>query len=131
MAAAAAMAGLTRCVRPPRPWPAFEIAVRGRGAALARLELVGVHREAHRAARLAPFEAGLDEDLVEPFLLGLVLHQARARHDQRVDAGRDLAALGDRGGGAQILDAAVGAGADEDASAPGSRSSGVPGFRPI
>src|SRR5258708_26334165 len=31
---------------------AFEIAVRGRGAALARIELVGIHGEAHRAARL-------------------------------------------------------------------------------
>src|SRR5205814_6195351 len=42
---------------------ALEIAVRGRGAALLRLQLVGVHGEAHRAARLAPLEAGLDEDL--------------------------------------------------------------------
>src|SRR5262245_12066638 len=54
---------------------AFEVAVRGRGAALARCELVGIHRKAHGAARLAPFEAGLDEDLVEAFGLGLLLHQ--------------------------------------------------------
>src|SRR5690349_15058937 len=32
---------------------ALEIAVRGRGAALLGLELVGVHRQAHRAAGLA------------------------------------------------------------------------------
>src|ERR1700689_4140100 len=56
---------------------ALEIGVGGRGAALARLELVGVHGEAHRAAGLAPFEARLEEDAVEPLLLGLVLHGAR------------------------------------------------------
>src|ERR1700721_4086241 len=47
--------------------PSLEIAVRGRGAAFFRRQLVGVHREAHRAARFAPCEAGLDEDLVEAF----------------------------------------------------------------
>src|SRR3990170_3985473 len=52
--------------------PAFEVAVRGRGAALARLELVGIHGEAHRAARLAPVEARGLEDLVETFLLRLL-----------------------------------------------------------
>src|SRR5262245_31718235 len=55
---------------------AFEVAVRGRGAALAGLQAVVVHGETHRAARLAPFEAGLAEDAVEPFLLGLPLDQA-------------------------------------------------------
>src|SRR5213594_2895387 len=55
---------------------AFEIAVRGRGTTLAGLELVGVHRQAHGTAGLAPFETSLEEDPVEAFLLGLVLHQA-------------------------------------------------------
>src|SRR5690606_1756672 len=32
----------------------LEVAVRGRGAALARGELVGVHAQAHRAPRVAP-----------------------------------------------------------------------------
>ena len=94
---------------------AFEVAVRGRGAALSGLDAVGVHRQAHRAALQAPFEAGLDEDLVQTFLLGLGLHQAGARHDHRRDVRRDLAALGDLGGGAEILYAAVGARADEHA----------------
>src|SRR3974390_2469373 len=53
----------------------LEIAVRGRGAPLLRLQLVRIHRKAHRAARLAPFETGLDEDLVEPFRFGLCLHE--------------------------------------------------------
>src|SRR3954471_5205248 len=62
---------------------ALEVAVRGRGAALARLEPVGVHGQAHRAALDAPFEAGLEEDLVETLLLGLGLHQARAPRPAR------------------------------------------------
>ena len=89
MAAAAAMAGVTRCVRPPA-LAAFEVAVRGRGAALARLQLVGVHRQAHAAARLAPLEAGGFEDLVQPLGLGLLFHLHRARHDHRVDIAVDL-----------------------------------------
>ena len=94
---------------------ALEIAVRGRGAALAGLELVGVHGEAHRAAGLAPLEAGGEEDLVQPFGLGLLLHQARARHDHGVvELVGDLLAFDDLGDRAQILDAAIGAGADED-----------------
>ena len=78
MPAAAAIAGHTRCVRPPCALAAFEIAVRRRRAALARLQPVGVHRQAHRAARLAPFEAGVAENLVQAFALGLLLDQARS-----------------------------------------------------
>jgi len=113
--------------RPTRPWPArrgacgpcspapLEVAVRGRGAALAGLKFVRVHGEAHRAAGLAPLEAGGEEDFVEPLRLGLRLNEAGTRHDHGVDALIDLAALRDPGCGAQVLDAAVGARANEDA----------------
>ena len=74
IAAAAAMAGLIRWVRPPLTLPSLEIAVRGRGATLARLEPVVVHGHAHRAAGIAPFEAGVEEDAVEPLRLGLHAH---------------------------------------------------------
>src|SRR6185312_1173340 len=46
---------------------AFEIAVRSRSAAFVRLQPIIVHGQAHGAARLAPVEAGGDEDLVEAF----------------------------------------------------------------
>ena len=59
--------------------PALEVAVGGRGAALPRLELVGVHAQAHRAAGAAPLTAGLLEDHVEPLVLGLQPHPDRAR----------------------------------------------------
>src|SRR4029079_16221724 len=90
---------------------ADEVAVRGRGDALAERAGVAVDADAHRAARLAPVEAGLAGDLVAPLCFGLLLDQARACHDPGGDLG--LAALGDGGGGAQVLDPAVGAGADE------------------
>src|SRR6185436_15137586 len=48
------------------PLPALEVAVRGRHAVLAGLELVAVHRQAHGAAGLAPLAAGLLEDRVQP-----------------------------------------------------------------
>ena len=94
---------------------ALEVAVRGRGAALARAQDVGVHAEAHRAARHAPVEAGLAEDLVEALGLGLRLDLLGAGHDHRVDARRDLAPVDDLGGGAQVADARVRARADEHA----------------
>src|SRR5689334_23603698 len=59
--------------------PALEIAVRRRRAALARLEAIVVHREAHRAARLAPLEPGVAKRAIEAFGLGLRLHQTRPR----------------------------------------------------
>src|SRR5262245_43452738 len=58
---------------PARALAALEVAIRRRRSALAGLELVAVHGEAHRAAGLAPVEAGFLEDLVEAFLLGLFL----------------------------------------------------------
>src|SRR6185312_5300785 len=61
--------------------PALEIAVRSRGATLAWRQLVRIHRETHRAARLAPVEAGGLEDLVQPFGFGLRFHQTGARHN--------------------------------------------------
>src|SRR5690348_326547 len=50
--------GRTHQVRPAAlALAALEIAVRGRGTALARRQLVGIHGEAHRAAGFAPLEA--------------------------------------------------------------------------
>ena len=47
-----------------------EITVRRRSGNFAAIELVGIHRETHGTTRLAPFEAGFFEDLVQPFLFG-------------------------------------------------------------
>src|SRR3984957_14074304 len=94
--------------------PALEIAVRGAGGTLARGQLVGIHAEAHGTARIAPLEAGFEQDAVQAFGLGLFLHLAGAGDDQRLHTVGDFAAFGDVGSGTDVLDAAVGAGADED-----------------
>src|SRR5256885_9950476 len=52
-----------------RALAALEIAVGRTGAELVADELVGVHRETHRATGGAPFEAGRGEHLVDAFLL--------------------------------------------------------------
>src|SRR6476620_11555264 len=52
-----------------RAWPlaADEIAVGGRDRALAGRHRLAICGQTHRAARLAPLKARLDEDLVQPF----------------------------------------------------------------
>ena len=113
-AVAAATSGDTRWVRPPLPCRPSKLRLDVRRAALAGRELVGVHAETHRAAGLPPLGAGRGEDRVEALLLGLLAHPHRARHDEHPHAVGDLAALDDLGDGAQVLDAAVRARADED-----------------
>src|ERR1035438_664867 len=57
---------------------ALEVAVGGGGAALAGDEAVGVHGEAHGAARFPPLEAGGEEYLVQPLGFGLALDRPGA-----------------------------------------------------
>jgi len=64
---------------------AFEVSVARRGRSFARLELIGIHRQAHAAARLSPFETGFDEDLIESFFLGLLLDQTGTGNDDRAN----------------------------------------------
>src|ERR1041384_4818138 len=68
------------------------VAVAGRDGVLAGLEAIAVHRDAHRAARVAPLGAGVAEHAVEALALGLALDRLGARHDERADAAGDLAA---------------------------------------
>src|SRR5207245_2705753 len=93
--------------------PAFEVAVRGRGAALPRPEDVRVHTEAHRASGVAPLETRVAEESVEALALGLRLHEHRARHDERAHAGPHPATANDVARDAQVLDARVRARAEE------------------
>src|SRR5438067_1067113 len=67
---------------PTRALAALEVAVRGGRAALAGIQAVGIHAQAHRATGLAPLETRVAEHAVESFVLGLLLHYARARHHQ-------------------------------------------------
>src|SRR3989344_172561 len=99
---------------PTGPLTAFEVAVGGGGAMLATAEFVRVHRQAHGAARLAPFKTGLKENGVQPFGFGLRLDQAGTWNDHGLLEGRaPRAAFGDKGGSAQFCAARVGARADK------------------
>ena len=92
---------------------ALKVAVGGRRAALALGQLVGVHRQTHGAARETPLKAGLFEDIGQALFFGLGPDQTGAGDDHGAHAVLDLVALQDGSSGAQILDPAVGAGADE------------------
>src|SRR5260370_18786331 len=63
--------------------PPFKVAIARRCASLARGEDVRVHAQAHRTARVAPFEPGGLEYRVNPFLLSCALHCRRPTHPHR------------------------------------------------
>src|ERR1700722_14558989 len=106
-------------VRPgPAALPVLKVAVRGRGAPLAGRHAVVGAAEAHRAAGRPPFEAGVEENLVESLIFGGLLYQARTRYDHAAHAGREPPPAGDRRRRAQVVQAGVGAGAGEDAVDP-------------
>ena len=57
------------------PLPPFKVAVAGGGASLSGLQDIGVHSEAHAAARLTPLEPGLLENLIQSLCLRLLFDQ--------------------------------------------------------
>src|SRR4051794_22091303 len=62
--------GRTHQMGAPSPaLPAFEVAVRGRCAALAGTEHIFVHAETHGAAGIAPLESGRGKDTVQSLAL--------------------------------------------------------------
>ena len=83
---------------------ALEVAVRGARDTLAGGGDVGVRPEAHRAAGVAPVEAGGAEHRVEALRLGLALDLHGARDDHRVDVGGHAVAVDHGGRGAQVAD---------------------------
>src|SRR5664280_1806855 len=95
------------------PLAADEVAVTCRNASLSRGDDLVVDGEAHRASRLAPFEAGCGEDAVESECLGLAPHALRSRHHPRAHALRHVPAANDLRGRLQVRETAVGAGAEE------------------
>ena len=112
-AAAATIAGDIRCVRAPAPWRPLKLRLvveAQRSPDATRSPFMPTHIEQPDAAHSRP---AADEDAVEALLLGLTLDRRRARRDEARHF--RLAAGEHRGRGAQVLDAAVGARADEHA----------------
>src|ERR1700680_2078750 len=94
---------------------ALEVTVGGRGTALPGLQDVGIHPQAHRAARYAPVKSGVAEDTVEALGLGLGLDLLGSGYDHRAHVRGHLAPGNDLGGGAEVADTRVRARADEHA----------------
>src|SRR5262249_44150577 len=55
---------------PARSLAPLEVAIAGGSAALAGLEPVGIHAQAHGASGLAPFKPGFSKDAMQAFLFG-------------------------------------------------------------
>src|SRR5690606_7005222 len=99
---------------PAKALTTFEVPVGGRRTMLALPQLVGVHGQTHGATRVTPFQARLDKDLVQAFLLRLRFNQAGTRnHHGLLQAGSHLAAFYHRSRFAQILNPTVGTGTDK------------------
>ena len=115
MAAAAAIAGLTRWVRPPRPWrPSklrFEVEAQ-RWPGSSRSAFMARHIEQPGSRHSKPASRKI---LSRPSFSASAFTRPEPGTTMAETFAGDLAAARDLGGGAQILDAAVGAGADEHA----------------
>ena len=61
----------------PPTLPPFEVAVRGRSAALPGLQHIVVHAQAHRTPRIAPLESRVQEDAVQAFFFRGTFHGGR------------------------------------------------------
>ena len=112
-AVAAATAGETRCVRPPRPWrPSkfrFDVdAQRSPGASVSGFMARHIEHPA-RATRTPPRV----KIAVEPLGLGLRLHPLRARHAERTDPGLTCPPRSTSAAITEVLDPRVRARADE------------------
>src|SRR5262245_46475406 len=95
-----------------RSLTAAEIAIGGRCTAFSRLHYVAVDPNAHGTARVRPFKPCLAEDTVKAFFLCLTFN---GRGTRRYQSGHLADTAGEnRRGRAQVFDARVGAGADED-----------------
>ena len=115
-AAAAAISGLIRCVRPPAPWRPSKLRFDVEAQRSLGPEDVGVHAEAHRAARVAPLEAGVGEDRSRPSASASALTRIEPGHDHRAHAARRRACRARPSAAARrSAQPAVRARADEDA----------------
>src|SRR4029453_9696715 len=95
-----------------RSLTAAEIAVSGRCTTFTRLHHIAVDPNAHGAAGVRPFKPCLTEDTVEAFFLCLTFNR---RGTWRYQSGHLADTAGEnRRGSAQVFDARVGTGADED-----------------
>ena len=99
---------------PPLPLAPFEVPIAGADRILSGGQPIVVHRDTHRAARLAPFRARGPEDGVESLGFRLALDLLRARDDEHAHALGDRASAHERRRLPEIRDAGVRAAAEKD-----------------
>ena len=102
-----------------RPLLAGKVAVAGRDLHLALADHADVAGGAAATAGIADDKAGVEQRLQHAALQHLAIHLAGGRHHRGHHAWRDMLALDHLGDGGEILEAAVGAGADKDRVDPG------------
>ena len=113
-AAAATMSGLMRRVRPVGlPWRPLKLRLEELAQSWSPTSLSGIHRQAHRAAGLAPLEAGVAEDPVDAERRAEDADALRTGHGDRLHARRDAAALEELRHLLKIAQPPVGARAEE------------------
>src|SRR3954470_6097781 len=124
IAAAAAISGETRCVRPPRPWRPSKLrfdvdAQRSPGLRMSGFMPRHIEQPAPRQSKPAalntsssPSASACSFTCTEPLRPALQLHLHRARDDNGVDVARDLAPLDALRRRAQVADPRVRARAD-------------------
>src|SRR5688572_26894669 len=66
--------------------PTGEIAIAGADGDLSRLELIAIHRDAHRTARFAPLSAGIQENAGQALGFSLAFDSDGSRHDHQAQA---------------------------------------------
>src|SRR5260370_6321795 len=92
----------------------LEVTIAGAGTAFVGRQDIGVHADAHAAAGVAPLESGGAENFVETFFFGLRLDAAGAGDNQRLlDIFRYVLAFDKMRGGAEVIEARIGARADQ------------------
>jgi len=130
IAAAAAITGLIKWVRPPRPCLPSKFRFDVGRTAFTRLQAIGIHCKTHRAAGLSPQKACVRKNTIEPFALCLSLNRSRSGHNHCTYPAGRVPTLYNGCSSTQILDSSVGAGPINTRSI-GTPSMGDPALSPI
>src|ERR1700727_2891195 len=103
---------------PSSPLAAFEVAVASTRTSLSRCQLIWVHARTHRASGLTPVKSSALENGIQPFGFGVLLDKTRTWYNHsvhvRCNFGVRAGSQDNFGSGAQVLDSAIGARADEN-----------------
>src|SRR5436305_13928554 len=92
----------------------LEVTIARRGAALTLFQGITIHSDTHATAGLAPFKASLPENVGNALFFRHAPHSHRTWYDHRSHTGRDVLALYILSCHAQIFQARIGTGANED-----------------